>query len=414
MTSEYNNNYCLSYLEQIPYEEMDVRITGDARFSDQKCTPDLVCFIADCILNTSCKDRLFTVKDLWQTDYFCQNMQAIFRKPDPNDPRARHEYDKVIPQNLKLLGYARVLNVVRKGNRLFFEVRHFDMLEWLARNDRNAFTFLNFYYERVLKASGFYKYMDAYKEQVQQNPNRRTIRAAKKELYQNFHTFISDCTPTHSKTDTDRMFHKILNPFAYKNRIPGSTYEIPMFYDLMYNDENWRDINKTKEQTRQENAGIQAESTPEQLEIFTTYYVGKAIRLIKKLHFKSEVPDQWSNGEATHVHHIFPKADFPQFAAYVENLILLTATQHYTQAHPNNNTHLIDPDYQKVCLLCKADSIEKNIRINGEKYYRKDLFIEVVNTGLSINLSEDQTFADIKNCIIRRYNGFDLTPSMYV
>ena len=138
--------------------------------------------------------------------------------------------------------------------------------------------------------------------------------------------------------------------------------------------------------------------------------MGKAIKLIKKLHFVSEVHDKWGNGEATQVHHIFPKSDFPQFAAYLENLILLTATQHFTQAHPNNNTHLIDKGYQEVCLLCKADSIEKNIKINGEKYYRKDLFVEVVNTGLSLELSEDMSFADIKQGIIKKYNGFELTP----
>lgn len=409
MTSEYNNKYCLAYLEKIDKAELDVRLTHDARFSDQKCTPDIVCFIADCIINTKCKDRIFSVYDLWETDYFCENMQAIFRKPAPTDERARHEYDKVLAQPLKLLGYSKVLNVYRTGRRLSFDVRDLDMLEWIARSDRNAFIFLNFYFERVLSASGFSKYMNQYYTAVKNNPDSAIIRSARAELYEKFHTFISDCTPTHSKTDTDRIFHKIFNIFAYSNRIPGSTEELLQFYDLMYNRENWRDINKSKEQTRQEKEGVKANEPSEQLEIFTSYYVGKAIKLIKKLHFVSEVHDQWGNGEATQVHHIFPRADFPQFAAYLENLILLTATQHFTHAHPNNNTHLIDRDYQEVCLLCKADSIEKNIKINGEKYYRKDLFVEVVNTGLSLNLSEEMSFSDIKQGIIKKYNGFELT-----
>lgn len=413
MTSEFNNKYCQSYLGTIPNDELDVRITGDARFSDQKCTPDLVCFIADCILNTACKDQVFKIKDLWATDYFCSNMQAIFRKPAPTDERARSEYDKVLAQPLKLLGYAKVLNVIRNGRRLSFSVGNYDMLEWIARSDRNAYIFLKFYFERVLTASGFYKNLIAYKDCVKCNPDTSEIHEARVKIYEQFHTFISDCTPTHSKTDTDRIFHKIFNIFAYDNRIPGSTEEIPMFYDLMYNRENWRDINKSKEQTRQEQAGIQSAEQAEQLEIFTAYYVGKAIKLIKKLHYKSEVPDEYGRGDATQVHHIFPKADFPQFAAYLENLILLTATQHYTQAHPGNDTHRIDPDYQKICLLCKADSIEKNIRINGEKYYRKDLFIEVVNTGLSLNIDEEQSFAEIKKGIINKYNGFDITPALF-
>ena len=31
--------------------DLDVRKSQDARFMDQKCTPDVVCFIADCIIN---------------------------------------------------------------------------------------------------------------------------------------------------------------------------------------------------------------------------------------------------------------------------------------------------------------------------------------------------------------------------
>lgn len=30
--------------------DLDVRKSQDARFMDQKCTPDVVCFIADCII----------------------------------------------------------------------------------------------------------------------------------------------------------------------------------------------------------------------------------------------------------------------------------------------------------------------------------------------------------------------------
>ena len=47
--------------------------------------------------------------------------------------------------------------------------------------------------------------------------------------------------------------------------------------------------------------------------------------------------------------------------------------------------------------------------IDREKYYRKDLFVEVVNTGLSLNLSEEMSFTDIKQGIIKKYNGFELT-----
>jgi hypothetical protein len=41
----------------------DIRIKQDARFMDQKCTPDVVCIIADCIMNLreSEPEKEFTV-----------------------------------------------------------------------------------------------------------------------------------------------------------------------------------------------------------------------------------------------------------------------------------------------------------------------------------------------------------------
>ena len=82
-----------------------------------------------------------------------------------------------------------------------------------------------------------------------------------------------------------------------------------------------------------------------QQEAYNAYYVQKAITLIRKIHFESEVHDQWGNGEATQVYHIFPKSDFPQIAHYVENLILLAATQHNTKAHTSNKTQQVNMGY---------------------------------------------------------------------
>ncbi len=50
--------------------DLDVRKTNDARFVDQKCTPDIICFIADCILNIVDYTKPFTVKDIWDSPYF--------------------------------------------------------------------------------------------------------------------------------------------------------------------------------------------------------------------------------------------------------------------------------------------------------------------------------------------------------
>lgn len=170
----------------------------------------------------------------------------------------------------------------------------------------------------------------------------------------------------------------------------------------MYNRKNWRDLEKDKTQTRQEIATDTYQTDTQHA--INSYYVQKAIALIRKIQTESEVKDSWGNGVATQVHHIFPKSQFPQIAHYVENLILLTATQHFTKAHPNNRTQEINRDYQLVCLLAKADTIEKSLRTVGERYYRKESFIYVVNTGLDSELTTKLSFEDIKTEIVRLYN----------
>ena len=60
------------------YNDYDIRQNKNCRFVDQKCTPDVVCFIADCILSTDCATKAFTVSDLWKTQflYFQQRIAS--------------------------------------------------------------------------------------------------------------------------------------------------------------------------------------------------------------------------------------------------------------------------------------------------------------------------------------------------
>lgn len=129
------------------------------------------------------------------------------------------------------------------------------------------------------------------------------------------------------------------------------------------------------------------------------------MNLFRKIQIESEVKDQYRVGEATQVHHIFPKSEFPQIAHYLENLIKLTATQHYTKAHPNNKTQIVNKDYQLVCLLAKSQTIEDSLKRVGEKYYRKESFIVVINTGLDAGLSITLSFKEIRKQLRYLYNA---------
>lgn len=389
------------YLNQF---DLDVRKSGDARFADQKCTPDVVCFIADCILNVTQSGKDFTVSDIWDSQYFIKNAVAVFGKPIPTNASAKHEYDKFIQQPLRLLGYAHVLNVTKSGGTNVYSIANEDMLDYISRRERNTYNFLFCYFQKVMADSGMWKY---FQEFIDKSSKGDATKEDYLYLRDKFIRFMIGNTKINTEVEVRRIFPKILNIFAVENNIKGSergtlSKFLFNFPDLMYNRKNWRDLNKDKSVTRQEAA---KEKIDEQQEAYNAYYVHKATALLKKIQKESEVHDSLSNGLATHAHHIFPKSQFPQIAHYIENLIMLTATQHNTKAHPNNNTQIIDRDYQLVCLLAKADTIEKSLKRVGELYYRKESFLFVINTGLDVAIDDCISFATLKQELIKIYNA---------
>lgn len=379
--------------------DLDLRKTGDARFSDQKCTPDVVCFIADCVMTSFDDRRWFTVNDIWQSQYFITNVRAIFGKPWADDERVKHEYDKFIQQPLRMLSYARILDI-DKGSPNRYRINNGEILEYISLKERNTYNFLYCYFEKLLRDSGEWEHFERYIK----SPNRHTFM----DLKDRFDRFILGFTPINTAVEVHRIFPKILNVIAVEHNIQGtekgriSKYAFS-FSDLMYNRKNWRDMNKDKTMSRQEAREL---NDAAQQEAYNAYYVQKAIALIRKIQTESEVHDQYAIGDATQVHHIFPKSQYPEIAHYLENLILLTATQHFTKAHPDNKTQTVNKDYQLTCLLAKADTIKKSYNSVGEKYYRKESFVFVINTGLETSeFLTTESLEDIKTKLIQFYNA---------
>ena len=390
-------NKISNFLKQF---DLDVRKTNDARFMDQKCTPDVICFIADCIVNVVHGNDAFAVDTIWDSFYFSKNVRAIYNKPFANEQTAHHEYDKFIQQPLRMLASAHVLNIWKDGNKNLYSINNSEILDYIAIKERNAYQFLTIYLEKVLRDSGQWDAFKAYFDA----PDKDSYMV----LRDKFIRFMTGHTAINTAVEVRRIFPKILNVFAVEYHINGSekghmSQYAFSFSDLMYNRENWRDVGKDKSETRQQAATDEETASAE---AFNAYYVQKAISQIRKIHKgQSEVHDQWGTGEATQVHHIFPKSQYPSIATYLENLILLTATQHNTKAHPHNNTQIVDKDYQLVCLLAKSDSIEKSIKKYGETYYNKSLFLYVIYVGLNENILPDTSFDDIRRRLIYLYNA---------
>lgn len=351
--------------------DLDIRKTN-YRFMDQKVTPDVLAFIADCIVNyPNANATEFTKNDIWRSDYFSKNVVLIYSKPQADNETAVHEYDKFTAQPLKTLAYAGVLTEERKNGSNYYSVNNPEILEFVSLNDRNAFTFLRVYLEKVLSDSGFIGRVEDYIGQYRRGTfgpeNFNDLKAA-------FIKFMIGNTKINGEVEVRRIFPKVFNILAVSAGVPGSrsgrVTEGPYLYsDLMYNAINFRDIGKLKNVTRQERTSIVKSVTE-----YSDYEMSKAMQAVRTRHYpNSEVRDKFAVGEAKQVHHIFPKSTHPGLRSSLENLILLTAQQHNSRAHPSNRTAHIDPEYQKDCLLSKVESVRQSVMANDGFILRRVL-----------------------------------------
>lgn len=366
--------------------DYDVRKSHDARWIDQKCTMDVLSLIADCVLNFISLDpnKEFTVSDIWHSVYTVENVQQIFAKPNPNE-KAENEYDKYFGQPMKLLGYSKILNCDVRSGRNYYTVNNYDLLEFISMRERNAFIFLCCYIEKVLTDSGIFSLF----EEFYNNPTNDTFFDVKK----GFSSFTIRNTPINGEVECNRIFIKVLNPLACKRRTNGTvkgrlSKDIITLDMIAYNQRNWRDLysEKPKDMTR-----VEYEKTlPAQEEDkMTTYKINKAKQFLRTFNDRyrngrTELPEKNHMQDlASQMHHIFPVSYYPEIADYIENLIALTPTQHFTYAHPNNNTQYVDRMYQYFCLIAKTGNIKDNLS-NQEQptIYSFDDFVFVLNTGL--------------------------------
>lgn len=373
-------------IEFLNSNNYDVRISKDARWIDQKCTMDVLSLVSDCIVEYTRENpkKEFTTKDIWYYDYTVENVQMIFKKPDPSK-KAKNEYDKWFGQPMKLLGYSKILTEVKKKGKNCYTVNNEKILKYISQRDSNALNFLNHYIEKVLRDSDLMKYFDKFF--IEQNKDSY-IR-----LKEAFSKFTIENTEINGTLECGRIFTKILNPLAFyrnkKGTKGGKISKDKITIDMIqYNRYNWRDINKDKPKdvTRKEYES----SSINKSYVMMEYKIQKAKKILREFNNKykegySEMPENEEYlKEGTMIHHIFPKAEFPVLADYLENLIVLTPTQHLAKAHPKGNTNYIDKEYQYLLLICKINAIKENLlNPSEERIYDFKCMVDVLNTGLN-------------------------------
>lgn len=379
-----DESYLDAYLNNQQY---DLRLSGNGRWIDQKCTPDVLSIVADSIyhyINEKGIDTAFTRKDIQLYDYTVENIEQIFNKPKTDHSLSANEYDKFFGQPLKMFANARILNEIRKGNRFTYTVNEKEILYYISLRERNALQFLIKYTRKVLQDSDiWYLFESFFKEQTTNSFDR---------LKDGYVKFIIANTNIKKQLEPKRIFTKVLNPLAYslhkKGTVRGRLSKHNITYSmLMYNQENFRDINKDKPKgiTRKE---WQAQNKHKLDENYYKYQSQKAKRFVREFNDQfndglSELNDKYGYGKATQIHHIFPQHEFPEISMEIENLIAITPTQHFTKAHPDNATHKIDVEYQGLLLKAKINSIIENIeRSDVETIYSFEGLHKVLSVGL--------------------------------
>lgn len=380
--------------------DFDLRKSGNARFIDQKCTPDILSSVSEAILELAenQEDLAFTVRDVWSSSFANDVMVERFQKPSVTDPGAQNEYDKVFSQPIKLLEYAQLLRVEgKKSHATTYKINDIELLKYISINDNKSLNFLISYLIKVINDSELTNLFDNFfKKQNKQSFN---------ELKDGYCNFIIKYTPINGSTEVRRIFTKIINPLAFKNKALGTKggrlSPMPISYsELFYNRVNFRDITKPKGEPRKlflENLGEGGSSE--------FYQIEKTKRQIKKYHEQKSEVHRFQHESANHAHHIFMRSEFPELSDTFENLILLTPTQHLNFAHPKGNTQRISLPYQLVCLLSKLDSIEES-EFWADDFYDLNNFKQVVNVGLDKELlTGGMTFQDVKNSLVCEYTN---------
>lgn len=368
--------------------DYDLRESGNGRWIDQKCTPDVINIVSDCIfhyIDDYGNNKPFNSVDIWHSQYTSEFVEQIFNKPKINHSLSKNEYDKFFAQPMEMLANAKILSKFKDGNKNMYTVREPQILRYISLHERKALEFIIYYAEHVLTDSEIWHIFEDFFILQSQDTYYK--------LKESFENFIIKHTKINGRTEVRRIFSKVINPLSYKRRKKG-TYRGRIsknkitYSTLMYNQENFRDINidKPKDTTRQE------WRLNHQNKVNKTYYEYQSQK--SKLFLRefndqynygsSEVEDKYNQGDATQMHHIFPKNQYPEISMYVENIIAITPTQHFNKAHPNNNTHRIDHSYQGILLRAKVMSIQENIENKEtETIYSFEDLLKVLSIGLN-------------------------------
>ncbi|MBP2143889.1 hypothetical protein J2127_001058 [Methanococcus voltae] len=404
MTQITNNN---PIDELLSGKDYDIKKSRNARWIDQKCTPDVLSIIAECILMYAKKNQNHSFKsaDIWHNDDSNKLIVENFKKPSTDHEGAKNEYDKFFQQPMELMSYAGILNKEKKRGRNYYAIINLTILEYISLSPTNSLNFLVKYIKKVLDDSSIYSLFQNYFNH--QTPD--TFQ----ELKQKFKEFTIANTNINGEFEPNRIFIKVMNPLAFKNNAKGTkrgfmSKDIIKWPDLIYSVDNFRDIQnkKPKNLTREEWKNIIAKKNNyinlKRLSRNAVFNYQKYIKNYKN--GISELNNDIFQGNPE-IHHIFPKSQYPNISHYYENLIALSPNIH-TLAHNNGKYSTVNKECQLKLLICKSKCIEENSnKPISQQMCSFDNFMHVLDEGFETDLFErvkTNNFKEVNNILNER------------
>lgn len=425
--------YIIDYLNQY---DLDLRKSKDGTALDMKDTPDIVSYIADCIMNyvdnqvsagKQLSDITFTVSDIWFSEYSINTAVEVFGKPAPDTPKAVQEYNKFFTLPIKALLYANVLSATRSGRNYIFQVKNMELLGYISQRDAYAAKFLAIYFKKVLTDSNLYDVFDTFFA-LQTFDALKDVRSKFADfMFQNGLKGQKGGSPLES----NRTCNKVINVLAYSERKLGTNRgrvsdEQISLQATRYNDSNFMDKAKGKPKgvTRSEYEGdsrtrarleydiTRAKRNVDRFNQTFNNGLSEALPTIITANSLTGVDVRFelvaSRQTATDKHHIFPASEYPSISTYYENIICLTPEQHYNWAHPQHDTTVVNRAYQYYLLLSKTEQIMLNVKymVGTPDFYSFRRFTKVLDVGLDTDEFERiamNDFDTLKDAVSQYY-----------
>lgn len=298
---------------------------------------------------------------------------------------------------MAFLSFFGVLVREKKSKAYYYAIANKKLLEYISDNQNNSLNFMYLCFDFFLKQNTklketvdtFFKIQD---------------KKSFQDLKETYELFIKENTKIENDNEPRRTFTPFINLLAYKN-IKKGTEGGYLSSDLIHRDEliygrpNWKDIatKKPRGKTRAEWHIEYLEKQDEEKALTTTEAYSK--KSIKEKY--GEISEYSNSPGAFATHHIFPRSFHFKLCGFKENLIRITPDEHFTKAHPKNNTQKIDKKFQIELLKAKLNSIESSLK-KKETFYSLKKFIFILNNGFNIDLPYDLSIKDLKNFLNSR------------